>query len=283
MRSIAFVVAALFLSSCGIVQTAPQRGTASMNTETILPVPAGRGADATAGVVVAYEFTGDGAIKDGTCRWRMINQDSKKSFFLTLQAGQASAYAPLEPGTYKSAKLGCGLAKVWDLEDTFAEGFKVQSGSASYLGKISFVFEAGDLTEVKKASRSDSADAFASASDTVPSGMPVVSAFTLAPIDRGIAAESAGGRGFDIKAQGLQGPILDELALQLKGCGASDRDTLRMGKLDYVAAYKGGKFLEWKSQKDSGSFSTELRQCVTDTMTGFLPDQKGAIEIRVGY
>ncbi len=254
-----------------------------MDTKTILPVPANRGADEAAGVLVAYDFIGDGAIKKGECRWRVINEASKKSYFITLDVAQGSAYAPLEPGTYKTAKLGCGLTKVWDLDDTFAGGFKVQEGSASYLGKLSFVFEAGDLSEVKKGSRSESAEAFAAAADTVPSGMPVVSAFTLAPVDRGIAADGAASRGFDIKAKGIQGPILDELGTQLKGCSSADRDTLRMGSLNYVATYKAGKFVEFKSRQDSGSFSPELRQCVSDTMSGFLPDNKGSVEVRVGY
>lgn len=275
--------AALMMSSCAVVQTAPQRGTASMDTKTILPVPAGRGSGEDSGVLVAYEFTGDGAIKKGECRWRMINEETKKSYFLTLKVDQGSAYSPLEPGTYKTAKLGCGLTKVWDLDDTFSGGFKVQAGSASYLGKLTFLFEKGDLAEVKKGSRSESADAFGMAADTVPSGMPVVSAFTLAPVDRSVAADGAGSRGFDIKAKGIQGPILDELGTQLKGCGTADKDTLRMGSLDYVATYKAGKFVEFKSRKDSGSFSTELRKCVSDTMSGFIPDAKGPVEIRVGY
>ncbi|MES2964127.1 MAG: hypothetical protein V4760_09580, partial [Bdellovibrionota bacterium] len=150
LKHSAFVLSfAFLLSSCAVVQTAPQRGTASMDTKTILPVPANRGADEAAGVLVAYDFTGDGAIKKGECRWRVINETSKKSYFITLDVTHGSAYAPLEPGTYKTAKLGCGLTKVWDLDDTFAGGFKVQEGSASYLGKLSFVFEAGDLSEVK--------------------------------------------------------------------------------------------------------------------------------------
>lgn len=284
MKRAAFIAFSVFaLSSCGLVQTAPQRGTSSLDTKTILPVPANRGADEASGVLVAYEFNGDGAIKKGECRWRMINKETKKSFFLTLDTTKNSAYAPLEPGTYDTAKLGCGLTKVWDLEDTFAGGFKVQPGSASYLGKITFNFEKGDLGEVKKGSRSESADAFAMAADTVPSGMPVVSAFTLAPVDREIAAEGAGTRGFDVKAKGLQGPILNELTTQLKGCSTSDRDTLRMGHLDYTATYKAGKFVEFKNRKDSGSFSEELRKCVSDTMTGFIPDSKGSVEIQVGY
>ncbi|MEK7357464.1 MAG: hypothetical protein AAB250_13515, partial [Bdellovibrionota bacterium] len=103
MRAIAFVLACFSLSACAVVQTAPQRGTASMNTETILPVPAGRGSDSDAGVVVAYEFTGDGAVKDGSCRWRVINKDTKKSFFITLATNVSAAFAPLEPGTYETA------------------------------------------------------------------------------------------------------------------------------------------------------------------------------------
>ena len=282
-RAIIAAFGALVLSSCAVVQTSPQRGTSSLDTKTILPVPASRGSDSSAGVLVAYGFQGDGAIKSGQCRWRVINQETKKSYFITLDAGQTSAFAPLEPGTYDTAKLGCGLTKVWDLEGTFAGGFKVQAGSASYLGKVTFMFEKGDLTEVKKGSRSESAEAFAQAADTVPGGMPVVSAFTLAPVDRAVAADGAVTRGFDIKAKGIQGPILDELAEQLKGCGNADRDTLRMGSLDYTATYKGGKFVEFTNRKDSGSFSSELRQCVSDTMTGFLPPAKGPVEIRVGY
>ena len=279
------VAAALLVlsSSCAVIQTSPKRGTASLDTETILPVPSGRGSEETAGVLLSYEFTGDGAIKGGECRWRVINQDTKKSYFLTLDTEKTSAFAPLAPGTYKTAKLGCGLTKVWDLDDTFgAQGFKVQPGSASYLGKVNFVFVTGDLAEVKKGSRSDSADAFSAASENVPNGMPVVSAFTLAPVDRGIATE-ASSHGFDIHAQGLQGPILDELATQLKGCSTNDHDSLKMGHLDYTASYKAGKFVEFKNQKDSGSFSSELRKCVSDTMTGFLPTSKGAVEIHVAY
>ena len=176
-------VSGVALSGCSTVTTASQRGQSTVETKTILPVPAGRGTDENAGVVLAYEFSGEDRPTDSTCRWRMINQTTNESFFLTLNTEEKAAFSPMSPGHYKAVRLGCGINQVWDMSDTFKAGFDVHEGQASSLGHLQFIFKQGELDEVKVISRAPAStvgagmDSDDPATAVVPDGMHVISGF----------------------------------------------------------------------------------------------------------
>lgn len=269
--------------ACGTIQTAPQRGAASVDAKSILPVPGGRGSNEDAGVVLAYEFRG---AKEGTaCRLRLNNTATKKSYFLTLKADANAAYAGLPPGRYETGRLGCGLTKVWEISDLYKNGFQVDPGSASYIGKIALEFDKKDLNEVKKATRAEAANAFSVASNVVPNGMNLVSGFTLAPLTADMASEGATTQGFDVKGQGISGAALEGLLARLQTCDrdAASRDPLRFGRLDYTAKYKDGRFEDFKERRDANAFAEELKTCVAESLSGFRPLEKREVEIRVVY
>ncbi|HVK62666.1 MAG TPA: hypothetical protein VM432_14000 [Bdellovibrionales bacterium] len=284
-KSVLMALSVIAAAGCATIETSPQRGTASVNTQTVLPVPGTRGQSETAGAAFAYQFVGSNLPADGQCRVRFIQKKSGKSFFVTIAAGQSAAFAPLEPGIYDVGRLGCGITRVYEMTDLYPEGFQVESNKASYLGKLIFKFDGKDLTEVNKAGRSASAAAFSEVSSVVPVGTSIISAFTLAPITNEMASEGSTTDGFSVRAKGMEGPSLNTLLSDLQRCekNVAKADPLRFGTLDYVAAYKAGRFSEFKERRDTNAFPEMLKDCVTETLSAFTPPAKAAVEIRVIY
>jgi hypothetical protein len=284
-----FIVALLaicLLSSCETVQTAPQRGSETIDTGTMLPVPGGRGSREDSGVVLAYEFiteNGDHLSDEGTCRLRLVETNTRKSYFLQLDKMKTAAYAALPPGHYETVRLGCGITKTWDVGDIFKGGLQVQAGSVSYAGKVSFVFKRNQLQVVERASRKMHASGYSDAVVVVPQGLRIVSAFNLVPLTEEMASEGANASGFDVNARGLaSGPQLNALLGQLRQCEPKSKDPLQFGRLDYTAQYKAGRFTDFTSKKDANAFNDQFRSCVQDTLTAFRPPT-GDVEIHVVY
>jgi hypothetical protein len=270
---------------CAQVQTAPQRGAASVNTQSVMPVVKNSANKPDSGVVFSYTFVGGTMPADGSCRVRFIKKDSGKSTIANLKSADTASFSALAPGLYDMGRMGCGLTRVYEMTDLYPNGFRVEAGKASYLGKIIFKFEGNDLKEVNKASRSDSALAFGDISAAVPPGTPIVSAFTLAQITNEMAEAGGTTAGFTVRAKGMQGPALDQLLADLQGCEkkVAATDPLRFGTLDYTAAYKAGRFWDLKERHDTNAFPETLRDCVSETLSAFTPNAKTAVEVRVVY
>lgn len=282
--TVVFVTA---FSSCETVRTAPQRGSEKVDTGSMMPVPSGRGTHEDSGLVLAYEFVtpnGEKIDDDGMCRLRFVETSSRKSYFLQIDRTKSAAYVGLPAGHYETVRMGCGIRKTWDVGDIFKGGLQVQTGSASYAGKVSFVFQKGQLQVVERASRKQHANGYQAAMTAVPQGLGLISAYNLVPLTEEMATEGANASGFDVQAQGLAtGPVLNKLLGQLHQCEPQSKDPLRFGKLDYIAAYKGGKFSDFTSRKDANAFGDEFKSCVSETLSAFRPPNSGTVEIHVVY
>jgi hypothetical protein len=282
------IAAALSLSSCETVRTAPQRGSDKIDTGSMLPVPSGRGSREDSGLVLAYEFVtpnGEKIDDDGMCRLRLVEMSTRKSYFMQIDRSKSASYVGLPSGHYETVRIGCGIMKTWDVGDIFKGGLQVQTGGASYAGKVSFVFKKGQLEVVERASRQQHANGFQAATAAVPQGLGIVSAYNLMPLTEEMASEGANASGFDLQAQGIPtGPVLNKLLSQLHHCDSEGaKDPLRFGKLDYTASYKNGKFSDFTSRKDPNAFGDQFKSCVTETLSSFRPPQTGAVEIHVIY
>lgn len=291
MRTFIYSASMIFLlallSACTMVQTAPQRGSEKIETASVTPVPAGRGSREDSGIILAYEFINQNGEKldvDGNCRLRWMETTSRRSFFMTIDRTKNAAYVALPPGRYETGRMGCGVTKVWDLGNILKGNVQVASGSASYAGKVSFVFAKKQLEVVEKASRSQHAAGYIAALRVLPENQRMVSGYNLIPLTDEMANEGAQATGFDVHAQGIPtGPVLNGLLGQLRSCEPKATDPLLFGRLDYTAAYQKGHFAEFKSRRDANAFNDQFKSCVSDTLSGFRPPQTGPVEIHVIY
>ena len=274
------------LSSCDTVQTAPQRGSEKIDTGTMYPVPSGRGKSEDSGLVLAYEFVTpnrDRLTDEGMCRLRLVETSARKSYFMQIDKTKTAAFVALPAGHYETVRMGCGITKTWDVGDIFKGGFQVETGSASYAGKVSFVFQKNNLQVVERASRKQHATGYNDAVAVAPQGLKLVSAFNLMPLTEEMAAEGQNASGFDVNARGLaSGPQLTGLLNQLRQCEPKSKDPLQFGRLDYTAQYKAGKFTDFSSKKDANAFNDSFKGCVQETLAGFKPPT-GDVEIHVVY
>ena len=278
------------LTGCQHHEPGTPRGSDPIETKTVMPVAKERSTSGDGGLLVVTEFRGRDAagLKDTSCRWRMINKDSGKSFFVTLAPESPASFASLPSGTYLTGRLGCGINKVWDLDKIFKDGFTVEAGRVSYIGKLTFEFQGKQMKEVKKGTRTESAQALASAITSVPTGSgDLVSGFTQRPITAAMYQGIATSEGFDIQAAGLKNAasVLEALARNLKTCANTETaaDPLRIGRIEYVGLYRQGRFNEMKNRTDENAFSDRMRACVEQGMMKFQSADKGEFEIRVRY
>jgi hypothetical protein len=276
------------MTGCTTFKSASARGDEAFDTNTITPVAANLGVDANAGVVIAYEFTGlnpQGSAR--VCRMRVISRETKQSHFIDINSEKTASFAKLTPGRYDISRIGCGLGHVYDVDGLMTDGFKAEAGKASYIGKFILSYEGRSLSEVKKASREESANSLQAALTEVPEDMTLVSGFTLGTIDRSMASDAGSPHGFGIHANGLKNSAseLAPLVSKLKACESSDAttDSLRFGRLEYVADYKYGRFVDFKDRKDANSFSQSLKTCVSESLSSFQSREKTSFEISVIY
>lgn len=286
VASVTFAASLLSLTACDTVQTAPQRGNEKIQTGTMAPVPSGRGSREDSGLVLAYDFTtpnGERVLEDGKCRLRLVDTMTRRSYFMELDRSKHAAYVGLPAGHYETVRIGCGITKTWDVGDIFKGGFQVETGSASYAGKVSFVFKNNALQVVERASRAQHAAGYDDALSVVPTGLRVVSAYNLIPLTPEMANAGANAGGFDVNASGLSsGPALNGLLGLLRQCEPKSKDPLRFGRLDYTAVYKNGKFNEFSTKKDTNAFNDEFKACIQDKLVSFKAGT-GDVEIHVVY
>ncbi len=290
--TLAFAIIATTLTACTTsptVKTAPERGNEEFKSW--MPV-ADRSSLGTGQVLLAYQLIDPAhEVPTDGCRLRVENTKTSKSVFLTLKPNEAGSVTALEPGNYVTRRLGCGLASVWTVEDLFAKGFNVEAGQVSYIGKLIFTFNQNkDLELIKKASRVDSSDSLVALLGGVVKGADdfIISGFTNKPVTRDMLS---GERleGFDVRALGLQEQrvgLLTPLLSQLKDCSqiAGKADPLRIGKLDYVGIFQGGRFQMIRDRVDTNALSDDFRLCVESSLQRFsFKNSKGEVRIRVRY
>ena len=276
------------LAGCQSITPGTPRGQEPLETKTVMPVARERSTSGNGGLLMVTDFRGEDGPKNGTCRWRMINKDSGQSYFVNLAVGNTATFTSLPPGTYLTGRLGCGISKVWDLDKIFTNGISIDADHVSYIGKLTFVFQGSQLKEIKKGSRSESAGTLGTALNVVPAGSgQLVSGFTLRAITPVMYQGASVSEGFDIQAAGLKNAssALESVARNLKTCANSESaaDPLRIGRLEYVAAYKQGRFNEMKSRTDDNAFSDRMRACVEQSLMKYQSIDRGEFEIRVKY
>ena len=219
----------------------------------------------------------------------MVNQETGKSYFLNVDAEEGLAIAQLDAGSYSAGRFGCGIGRVWDLTGTFKDGFKIEEGSLSYLGKIIFEFDGSELDTIRIAPRAESAAAFIDAvqADADVKAWPAISGFTGKSITEGMVQVGESRDGFDVFATAKTNPVatLEPLTASLYSCAKEEglSDPLRFGRLEYLAVYKQGRFAEMKDRKEANGFSDRLRSCVERGMMAFHPDKSSDVEVRVRY
>ena len=266
------------------------RANESIETKSVMPVASEHSKDGTGGVLFSVEFKDRQAagLADTNCRWRMINKSTSQSYFVEMPATATSFFGQLPPGTYGTGRLGCGIKRVWDLDHVFNGDFKIQEGKVSYLGKLIFDFQGSVLREVRKGSRSESAQALRGALNIVPQGAgELISGFTGRTIAPGMYQSLESQEGFDIQAEGLKNAAaaLEPMAKTLKGCAntESPSDPLRMGHLEYVMLYKQGKFNQTRERHDENTFSDRFRTCVEHGAMSFQARDKSDFTVKIRY
>ncbi len=286
MPLMALLAGLLFSVGCATIRTAEVRGNETIDTRRFLPVPASRSQEASGLVLLAYEMRGETA---RACRWRVIHKGTGKSYFIQIEPGTTYTLTEIEPGEYEATRFGCGIGRVWNLDETFKKGFLVEEGKISYLGKLVFDFDEGELQVIRRASRAASAVAFVSAVEAERLGnWPAISAFTGKPISRTMVENAEVRDGIDVVARGLSDPStsLAPLLADLKACVRREGgvDPLRFGYLEYTALYRGGRFAEMKDRVEANGFSDRLRACVErGIMALHLPEKDKDVEVRVRY
>ena len=268
----------------------PQTAQKDSELKNVMPVAAERSTEGDGGLLMVADFQGreSAKITDTTCRWRMVNKDTSKSYFVTFSPEQKNSFTSLPAGHYATGRLGCGIGKIWDLDKIYASGFHIEGGQTSYLGKLIFIFKGRQLSEVKKASRAESTQALVTAVQALPQGSTsLVSAFTERTIASPMYKVGDVSEGFDIQGDGVQNAVtvLNPLAKTLKACANTEivNDPIRIGRLEYSAAYKNGRFTEMKTRNDNNAFSDRMRSCVEQSLMRFQASDKSDFLVRVKY
>lgn len=275
------------LLGCQSVKTAPERGSQDINTKAVLPVPAARQFKGASGVLLAYELQGaEQVVGESGCRLRVVNNDTRKSYFASVKLGEVGAYQALEPGNYRVERIGCGLTAVWDLADLFVGGFKVVPDHVSYIGKLSFLFQGKNLDAVRKVGRIENANSFMQVKDLAPlETVGFVSGFTGQVITPAMADGDLRD-GFDvfIDGTGQAQKVLEPLMAKLRGCAvtATAKDPMRLGKLFYTANYKQGKFTSFAEEVNQNAMAPEFLGCVKQSLVEFQPAGLNGL-VRVRY
>lgn len=282
------VAGGALLIGCQTVKTAPERGSEPINTRSVLPVPSERAVEGTSGLLLAYEFQNSKPdTRYSECRMRLEDQATGKNVFITLHPNQDASFTALNPGHYRVQRMGCGIGRIYDLKDLYGDGFRVFANQVSYIGKLIFIFDGRSLQEVKKAGRLESAQAFSSARESIDAGSgPVVSGFTGEAITPDMA-EGDLRDGFDVFIEGVEDAqsTLQPLLNELMTCSnaASKIDSLRFGRLEYVASYVKGSFSSFKLQENQNALAPEFRSCIESSMRNFQVSGRRDAEVRVRF
>lgn len=239
------------------------------------------------GVLIAYQISGNRQmVPTNGCRLKLQNVSTSKTVFVAIKADQQSVYKELPAGRYFGTRLSCKTTKIWNLDSLFANGFEVQDGKVSYVGRILFDFSKDDLTDFRHATRSESRTAFEEARNTFTDEPNYISGFTQKPLANDLnAAETL--EAFDVYAKGTNNAesVLKPLLAKLTTCSktAAKQDPLRYGDLKYVATYKANKFVNLEKQDDQHALSDDIVNCVENSLRSYAPSVVGALEVQARF
>lgn len=275
------------VTGCKGLELAPKRE--PQDARTFVPVAPAAPSASGSGVLLGYEFIGGkDIVGPGGCRLRVENLNTKKDQFLTLKADALGVFAPLDPGLYTTRRIGCGVSRVWNIDDLFAEGFRVEPGKVSYIGKVYFMFSQGEMNSVRKGTRLESAESLSATLGLLSKGgrEALISGFTGRPLTREMI-EGERREGFDVFAQGTARAqdLLEPLLARLKRCGteAAQQDPLRFGQLEIVASYRQGKFVDFPSRRETDALSADFKSCIDASLREFQPSAGSDLQVRVRF
>ena len=239
------------------------------------------------GVLIAYKFSGDRSmVPSGGCRLKLQNMTTSKTYFVSLKPTQMSAYKELPPGRYFGTRLSCKTTKIWNLDSLFADGFGVEAGKVSYVGKVMFEFDKGDLADFHHSSRAEGRNAFFTAQNTFVDDPKFISGFTKKPLTQEMVGTDTL-EGFDVYAKGTNDPqgTLDPLMRKLNTCSKDvvKQDPLRFGDFKYIATYKDKKITNLDKEDDNHALSSDFMNCVENSMRAFHPNVAAGLEVQVRF
>lgn len=216
------------------------------------------------GMVFAWTFTGSTRlVGDSGCRLRLRQRETGREKLLQLKADVPVSVQALEPGTWDAQRLGCGVTRLWEIQDLFRDGIVVKANSVSVVGWFVFDFDERTLRGVREAGREENTRLAASIAAQWPSGTSkLISGFSGKELPKEIESRDEIVR---VKAIGLKQnqAILEPLLARLQACasGGIRQDPLRAGRLRIEAQYRGGAFVGAKSASSPHALRDDLVAC----------------------
>jgi hypothetical protein len=263
-------------------------------------------AAASGELLIGYEYQSTGGrvkVPESGCRLKLSQKGTKRTVFVSLPPAQASARAQLAPGEWLVERLGCGLGKVWDLDDLFPNGLIVQTGRVNAVGKlileipeVSLVRRTGEVkgetpSKVRLAARGESLSWLESAAGSMGA---IGSAFTGKTLSdtKAISSEEGplGRDGFRLEAIGLSGgesqarTLLAPLQTRLLNCTEreSASDPLRLGRIRWDVKYVAGKPSAANEVESRHAFRDEFINCLKGAIADVALGSAN-LELRISY
>jgi hypothetical protein len=215
-------------------------------------------------MLFAWTFTGSTRlVGDSGCRLRLRQRETGREKLLQLKADVPVSVQVLDPGTWDAQRLGCGVTRLWEIQDLFRDGIVVKANSVSVVGWFVFDFDERTLRGVREAGREENTRLAASIAAQWPSGTSkLISGFSGKELPKEIESRDEIVR---VKAIGLKQnqAILEPLLARLQACasGGIRQDPLRAGRLRIEAQYRGGVFVGAKSATSPHALRDELVAC----------------------
>lgn len=232
------------------------------------------------GVIFAWTLTGSTRlVSDAGCRLRVRHRESGDTLLLKIDPKVPVSVQSLKPGTWDAQRLGCGLTRVWDLEDLFRDGFTVKANSVSVIGWFLFEFDDRTLVTVREGGREENTRLAGQLRSVWPAGAAsLVSGFSGKPLPATIDIRDEIVR---VKSVGLadSDEVLKPLLARFQSCAGVGMklDPLRAGTLRMSVKYKAGVYDGVKSSSAEHALRDDLVQCLVGAHETFtVPPPSGA-------
>lgn len=240
---------------------------------------------AKTGVVFAWTLTGSPRlISDSGCRLRVRERQSRETVLLKIDPRSPVTIQSLKPGTWDAQRLGCGLARVWDLDGLFGDGFVVKPDSISVIGWFVFSFDERTLVSVREGGRQENTNLASQLRSAWSGASSLLSGFSGKAIPSKVDSRDEIVR---VKATGLKDSdrILQPLLLRFQSCASAGMkvDPLRAGTLKIEAAYKGGQFAGAKTAVTENALRDDLIQCILNAHETFKVSGGGDFTLDTTY
>lgn len=242
------------------------------------------------GVVFAWTLTGSSRmVSEQGCRLRVRHRESGDTVLLKLDGRVPVSIQQLKPGTWDAKRLGCGLTRIWDLEDLFRDGFVVKQDSISVIGWFVFAFDERTLVTVREGGREENTrlaqQLVGSGPKAWPAGaMKLVSGFSGKDLPSKIDLRDEIVR---VKASGLADSdrLLHPLLAQFQSCASAGMkvDPLRAGTLRLEVMYKGGKYDSVRTASAEHAMRDDFVACLVKAHEGYSVSGVGDFTLETTY